>query len=111
MAAQKVLMAAFLAVGAAACQPMDQTVSPAPAYRPAPFEAPSFHAPATATYQPPTLAPSSYTAPAPTPPQPVVIRYMPPPSYSTSLINPTPTSSSSSLLGPQQPGWKPGGGF
>jgi hypothetical protein len=40
-----------------------------------------------------------------------VIRYMPPPSYSTSLINPTPTSSSSSLLGPQQPGWKPGGGF
>lgn len=78
-----------------------------PAYRGPVHEAPSFQPPVyTPIYQPPPLRPSltpeieRLPAVGYSPP----VRYAPPPAPSASLLLPAPTPSTS-LFGPQRPGW------
>ena len=70
-------------------------------------------------YQPPPLGsalpPQAASAPVPIGARPTFepqVRYVPPPAVaSTSLLTPTPSFSSPSLIGPQRADWKSGGGF
>lgn len=114
-------LAATVVLACAACQqPPDLQSSPYGTYiRPAPYWAQPvapvqaqpapYQAPPLATFQPVQIAPPVIGTSGTSGGQ----FHSPPPApyASASLLTPTPSSPSASLIGPQRADWKPGGGF
>ncbi len=119
MKAAMALAATTLMLASTACLQLPDATAASYGPVPAPYGAPPV---APVLYQPPPYQPPPLGSTLPSQPVPIPVvagptttpqvRYLPPqPFTSTSLITPTPSFSSTSLIGPQRTDWKPGGGF